>query len=464
MRARVFLSYARSDGTVACDFFKTTLQNVGYDVWRDIENLPGGAPWRQKIEDTIRIADVVLLFLTQGAIASKNVEEEWKTAVRFQKRIIPLIVQPVSVPAELLRYNYRSIEDRAAYEVEPSVVQRDLVAEQAELTGKFKQLRTHIETQSVSHEQQKYLEPFVEYLRMVLAAEPTALPPEVLRMMFSLLSKLTDELIAGNDITSLVESMVSGTYTANGWEQEPIYKLWITETAQALKKVRDAIPTIPVHVVVVAMTRAEAEDLQSGQAFAGLPAEWMDNFNSIRPVLATDWLTSYGATSEDWKPFSGEGSIAEFIRSELQRLSQDIRTPLRYSFVEIRDLYVQRKKLLDLRSNGCLVVMDAISCLHPYLQAAFRNTSLDVSPSTLVVRVAPSENLDMVLSRVGFLLREWLKCEFFQRANIDLDERCETVTQLTRFRKWMFNRLKDAAPGVAAEKSNLRPLINNLGR
>jgi hypothetical protein len=229
--------------------------------------------------------------------------------------------------------------------------------------------------------------------------------------------------------------------------------------------VRDAIPTIPVHVVNVAMTRAEAEDLQSGSAFAGLPQEWLENFNSIRPALAADWLDRYGATSEDWEPFAAEGSIATLMRSELQLLSQNFRTPLRCSFVEIRDLALptRRQKLLDLRAGGCLVVIDAISSWHPKLQAAFRTTSLDVSPTTLVVRVLPHETLDTVLTRVGFLLREWLNCEFFQRANIDMDERCETVTQLKTFRKWMFNRLRDAAPGSAAQKSDLRRLTNNLG-
>jgi hypothetical protein len=74
------------------------LQNAGYSVWRDIDDLPEGLPWCQKIEDTIRVADVVLLFLTSGAIASPNVQEEWNTAIRFQKRIIPLITRPVSVP------------------------------------------------------------------------------------------------------------------------------------------------------------------------------------------------------------------------------------------------------------------------------------------------------------------------------------------------------------------------------
>jgi hypothetical protein len=299
----------------------------------------------------------------------------------------------------------------------------------------------------------------------MLDALPPPLPPEVMRMLFSLLSKLIDELGAEKDITGLVESMATGGYTAPGWEQEGVYKLRIADMSQILKKVRDAIPTTPVDVVVVAMTRAEAKDLESGLAFADLPAEWLQNFKSIRPTLAADWLDRYGATAEDWKPFPGEGNIATLIRSELQSLSQNLRTPLRYSFVEVHDLALpqRRQKLLELRAGGCLVVMDAVSSWHPKLHAAFRSTSLDVSPSTLVVRVAPDETLDNVLTKVGFLLHEWLICDFFHRADLDKDEKCETITQVKYFKKWIYNRLRDVAPSAAAQRSDLRPYINNLG-
>jgi hypothetical protein len=466
MRARVFLSYARNDGTTACDFFQRALQNAGYSVWRDIDDLGGGTPWRQVIEDTIRNVDVVLLFVTAEAIASKNVEEEWRTALRFQKRIVPLRLDDTSIPAELLSYNYRDIRNRANYELEPSNVQKDLEEERGALRSTFDQLRADLASRIADPAQRRYLEPFADYLRMVLDAEPVALPPEVLRMMFSLLSRLLSRLADGDDITPLVESMADGTYSNALLEEEAIYRIRIGDAAQILKRVRDAIPSIPVQVVVVAMSRADAEDLDSGRVFTGLPPEWQQNFSSIRPDLPPNWLRHYGDKAEDWEPFVGEGSISSLIRNELQLLSQASKTPLRASFVEIRDLSQQthRQKLLDLRAGGCLVVMDAVSAWHPQLQAAFRASSLDVSPMSMVVRILPHQTLDSVLTKVGFLLREWLSCEFFQRANIDLDEKCETVMQPLAFRKWMRNRLRDVAPAVAAaQKGSLRPHINNFG-
>src|SRR5712692_5026650 len=90
MKARVFLSYARSDGTDACNFFHLALQNAGYSVWRDLDNMAGGDPPWQTIEETIRGVDAVLLFVTQGALDSPSVEREWMTAIRLHKRILPL--------------------------------------------------------------------------------------------------------------------------------------------------------------------------------------------------------------------------------------------------------------------------------------------------------------------------------------------------------------------------------------
>src|SRR5581483_1634366 len=166
MRARVFLSYARNDGTTACNFFQRALQNAGYSVWRDIDDLGGGTPWRQVIEDTIRNVDVVLLFITASAVASKNVEEEWRTALRFQKRIVPLRLDDTTIPAELLLFNYRDIRNRTNYELEPSIVQKDLEEERSGLRTTFDQLRTDIVERIADPAQRRYLEPLADYLRM----------------------------------------------------------------------------------------------------------------------------------------------------------------------------------------------------------------------------------------------------------------------------------------------------------
>jgi hypothetical protein len=112
MKARVFLSYARADGKDACDFFQKSLTNAGYCVWRDIDNLPGGAFWRQGIEDAIKQVDAVLLFVTPGAKASENVTAEWQTAIRLSKRLVPLVVAKTEMPPELLRYNFRDLPIR----------------------------------------------------------------------------------------------------------------------------------------------------------------------------------------------------------------------------------------------------------------------------------------------------------------------------------------------------------------
>jgi hypothetical protein len=465
VKARVFLSYARSDGADACNFFQKALQNAGYLVWRDIDDLAGGAPWRQRIEEAIRNVDVVLLFLTDGANASANVKEEWATAIRLQKRIAPLIVTKTQVPTELLPYNYRDITDRRVYELEPSRVQRDVEAERDGLRNDLEQLRSRRDVTVADPNRRKYLDSFFDRLRLALSAEPAGFPPEVLRMLYALLSKLVDELGAARDITPLVEAMAAGTYAQLGWAEGPIYKDRADVVAPILTSVRDALPSITLPVITMAMTQTEASELENGAAFNGFPPEWQQEFDLVRPQLPPGWAQRYAAEAQEWQPFAGEGSIASLIRTEFQNLGNTCQLPLRPSFLDIRKLRQEssRQLLLKLRSTGCLVVIDAISTWHPRVHAAFRASSLDVSLTSLVIRILPEQTPERVRNTVGFLLREWLECEFFQRAYVDLDDRCETVRGPLAFRKWMRNRLKEAVHGCAAPQSEIRPYINNFG-
>lgn len=463
MKARLFLSYARADGAAACDFFQKSLQNAGYLVWRDVDNLQGGAPWRQRIEETIRNVDVVLLFLTPGADASPNVKEEWAAALRFRKRVVPLLVSDARIPPELAAYNYRDIRDRASYELEPSRVQKDLEDERVALRNEFEQTRSLIDATVPDPSRRKHLEPLVDGLRLALSAEPAGFPPEVLRMLCSLLSTLVGELASGRDITPMVDSMAAGVFGPPGWTDEAIYKNRLDIVTQILGKVRDALPSVRVPVIIVAMTNEEATALDLGSAFTNVPVEWQQEFDALKPNLPAGWTERYGDLAEDWEPFTGQGTIASLIRAELQALGGTCQLPLRPSFVDIRTLRANRQLLLSLRAGGCLVVLDAISTRDPHLHAEFRASNLDVSQNSLVVRLLPNQAVERVRATVGFLLREWLECEFFQRSYMDLDPRCETVTELFGFRKWVRNRLIEAVPECATRKSTLRPFINNFG-
>jgi hypothetical protein len=101
MKARLFLSYARSDGSEACAYFHEVLKNLGHDVYRDLADNYGGDYWEQNIKGRIRAADALLLFVTPGALASEHVRQEWREALALRKRVVPLLVSTGDTPPEL---------------------------------------------------------------------------------------------------------------------------------------------------------------------------------------------------------------------------------------------------------------------------------------------------------------------------------------------------------------------------
>ncbi len=114
MPPKLFISYSRAQ-TPFVDRLADQLEDNGYSLWLDYQNLIPARPWLEQIESWIDEADVVLLVVSKESINSKNVAPEWKRALERNKRIILLIFEAVPLPLELqdcewvdFRSNYRS--------------------------------------------------------------------------------------------------------------------------------------------------------------------------------------------------------------------------------------------------------------------------------------------------------------------------------------------------------------------
>lgn len=121
---KLFLSYARADASAAAADLRARLARSGYSMWRDLDEMRGGAPWRQQLFDALQAVDAVLVLLTPGAVASETVTWEWQTAQGLGKPLIPLLIMPCDVPLELQRLNYHNLHDPARLGFES--LQRDL--------------------------------------------------------------------------------------------------------------------------------------------------------------------------------------------------------------------------------------------------------------------------------------------------------------------------------------------------
>ncbi len=106
--ADVFLSYSRRDS----EFVRRLADSVvarGKEVWVDTEGIADGEVFPEAIKRAIEQSDAFLFVITPAAVASAYCEQEVEYARELQKRIVPLLRDPVGddeLPAEIRDRNW----------------------------------------------------------------------------------------------------------------------------------------------------------------------------------------------------------------------------------------------------------------------------------------------------------------------------------------------------------------------
>ncbi|MBZ5624484.1 MAG: TIR domain-containing protein [Acidobacteriia bacterium] len=79
---RVFLSYARADGELRAADLRERLAREASDIviWQDRLFLEGGRGWWKQVTDAIDSVEFLILLMTPAALASGNVQKEWRYA------------------------------------------------------------------------------------------------------------------------------------------------------------------------------------------------------------------------------------------------------------------------------------------------------------------------------------------------------------------------------------------------
>lgn len=107
-KLRVFISYSREDLAFA-DQLVVGLELTGFEPTLDRHGISGGEAWERRLGALIREADTVVFVMSPASAASKVCAWEVGEAARLNKRIIPLLCQPlaeVSPPPQLRELNY----------------------------------------------------------------------------------------------------------------------------------------------------------------------------------------------------------------------------------------------------------------------------------------------------------------------------------------------------------------------
>jgi hypothetical protein len=101
----VFISYSRTTEDFARQLARV-VSSAGYDIWLDVEDIPAGMKWSSAIQQGLDTADVMLVVISRGAMASLNVEDEWQYFMDRGKPVIPVLYEPADVHFQLNRLQY----------------------------------------------------------------------------------------------------------------------------------------------------------------------------------------------------------------------------------------------------------------------------------------------------------------------------------------------------------------------
>ena len=106
--ADVFVSYSRRDS----EFVRrlaSSITECGKEIWVDTEGIADGEVFPEAIKRAIEQSDAFLFVITPASVASAYCENEVEYARELQKRIVPVLRDPVSdaeLPAEIRDRNW----------------------------------------------------------------------------------------------------------------------------------------------------------------------------------------------------------------------------------------------------------------------------------------------------------------------------------------------------------------------
>ncbi|MEB3212811.1 MAG: TIR domain-containing protein, partial [Leptolyngbyaceae bacterium] len=112
-----FISYGRTDSLEFATTLSENLSEQGLNVWFDKTDIPLGVDFQQQINDGISKAHNFIFILSPHAVNSDYCKQEIELALRFQKRIIPILhVETLAYDLWQYRNPQGTLEDWQQYQ------------------------------------------------------------------------------------------------------------------------------------------------------------------------------------------------------------------------------------------------------------------------------------------------------------------------------------------------------------
>jgi TIR domain len=97
---RVLISHASSDGPRAAQLGER-LEAAAVPVWLDRRSIAGGASWDVEIVRGIKACAAVAVLVSPEAVGSRNVQQELRLALQYDKPLLPLLLELTEYPEEV---------------------------------------------------------------------------------------------------------------------------------------------------------------------------------------------------------------------------------------------------------------------------------------------------------------------------------------------------------------------------
>lgn len=102
---KYFLSYSRQNSDFVTKL-AADLKKAGTNVWLDQIDIVPGMRWDDSIQNALNESGGLLIALSADSVKSQNVMDEISFAISNGKRIVPLVIEPCSVPFRMARYQH----------------------------------------------------------------------------------------------------------------------------------------------------------------------------------------------------------------------------------------------------------------------------------------------------------------------------------------------------------------------
>ncbi|GEM_PF-7094589 len=98
----IFVSYSRLNANFVMEFI-SKLKNHNIDPWFDIDDIPKGRDWWLEIQKGIDEANAFIFVISSGSLCSEVCNWELAHALKYSKKIIPLLVTDVFADKQLMQ-------------------------------------------------------------------------------------------------------------------------------------------------------------------------------------------------------------------------------------------------------------------------------------------------------------------------------------------------------------------------